>query len=464
MISKKFVRISKSHAKNILVVCFICLIYFLYISSHDGDGDTHRSLIAASMLDLKDQIFRIRNFSSMPISIGSAHPNEMDKCSVPCVSYPLVDSAGTELGHDFELGKNVLRSMESPVYYPNLKYSRAKSDHGYNLNNNNNYKVVMTTALDSDVPAGYFSWAEYNFMEQPEPKSADYDAIAVISNCNAKSFRIQAIRAIEKLGIRVGKFGQCFRQRLIGDKIQQIKRYKFVLAFENSIYQDYVTEKFFQTLVAGSVPVVIGAPNIMDFQPQQNTILHIKSMDDIPQIVQHMKYLLENDDEYQKMLSWKSVGPSDKFLALVDMAVVHSTCRLCIHAADRYWLELENKLEICKNSKCSVIFVRERGSFYFDAISTNIDAELSDQDAESMAEQLVENVKSHFTSRNHRPQWVGKRPDFKKSQNLLQIYRIYPAFETTQREALYENHEVLPTKYIRDLIRKPCSFFEVIFI
>ncbi|RVW61210.1 putative fucosyltransferase-like protein [Vitis vinifera] len=36
------------------------------------------------------------------------------------------------------------------------------------------------------------------------------------------------------------------------DKVQALKRYKFSLAFENSNEEDYVTEKFFQSLVAGT--------------------------------------------------------------------------------------------------------------------------------------------------------------------------------------------------------------------
>lgn len=36
------------------------------------------------------------------------------------------------------------------------------------------------------------------------------------------------------------------------DKVETLKRYKFSLAFENSNEEDYVTEKFFQSLVAGT--------------------------------------------------------------------------------------------------------------------------------------------------------------------------------------------------------------------
>lgn len=36
------------------------------------------------------------------------------------------------------------------------------------------------------------------------------------------------------------------------DKVETLKRYKFSFAFENSNEEDYVTEKFFQSLVAGN--------------------------------------------------------------------------------------------------------------------------------------------------------------------------------------------------------------------
>lgn len=40
---------------------------------------------------------------------------------------------------------------------------------------------------------------------------------------------------------------------LLVDKVEALKHYKFSLAFENSNEEDYVTEKFFQSLVAGIV-------------------------------------------------------------------------------------------------------------------------------------------------------------------------------------------------------------------
>ena len=43
-------------------------------------------------------------------------------------------------------------------------------------------------------------------------------------------------------------------------KLPLFARYKFALALENSLAHDYVTEKFYQPLLAGAVPIYLGVP------------------------------------------------------------------------------------------------------------------------------------------------------------------------------------------------------------
>ena len=46
--------------------------------------------------------------------------------------------------------------------------------------------------------------------------------------------------------------------------------------------EDYVTEKFAQALVAGSVPVVIGAPNIEEFAVSSHSMIVLRSKEASP--------------------------------------------------------------------------------------------------------------------------------------------------------------------------------------
>lgn len=75
-------------------------------------------------------------------------------------------------------------------------------------------------------------------------------------------------------------------------------------------------------------------------------------------------------------IRWKYEGPSDSFKALLDMAAVHSSCRLCIHLATTI-IEKEEKSPAFRKRPCKCtrgsetvyhIYVRERGRFEMESI------------------------------------------------------------------------------------------------
>ena len=52
------------------------------------------------------------------------------------------------------------------------------------------------------------------------------------------------------------------------NKHDLLGQYKFTIAFENTAYPGYVTEKIIDAMVAGSVPIYLGAPDIGNHVPQ----------------------------------------------------------------------------------------------------------------------------------------------------------------------------------------------------
>jgi hypothetical protein len=90
-------------------------------------------------------------------------------------------------------------------------------------------------------------------------------------------------------------------------KGQVIPRYKFTIAFENAIAKDYVTEKFFQPLVAGSVPIYLGAPNVEDFAPGDNCYINVNSFASVKELAEYLLLLDNNDELYNEYLKWKKL-------------------------------------------------------------------------------------------------------------------------------------------------------------
>ncbi|XP_063940015.1 glycoprotein 3-alpha-L-fucosyltransferase A isoform X2 [Daucus carota subsp. sativus] len=320
-------------------------------------------------LEKHDFVAYSRDFEKEPVYVSGSN-EDMKSCAVGCkLGFIRDKKADATFGAaKTDKGPFVLRSMEPVSYYPenNIDYARRRG-----------YAYIMTTSLSSDIPAGYFSWAEYDIMAPLQPKTENALAAAFISNCVAHNLRLQALEGLKAANITVDSYGACYRTR-DGDvnKVDTLKRYKFSLAFENSNEEDYVTEKYFQSLVAGAIPVVVGAPNIQDFAPLPGSVLHIKEVKHVEPVAKTMKYLADNPDAYNQSLRWKFEGPSDSFKALLDMAAVHSSCRLCIHIATMMREEEENNLNLTERPcKCTRgletvyhVYVRERGRFEMESI------------------------------------------------------------------------------------------------
>lgn len=101
-------------------------------------------------------------------------------------------------------------------------------------------------------------------------------AVFVASNCGPRNGRNEYVQALMNAGIKVDSYGSCLHNKnfnFSGDthspraKLEVIRRYKFYLAFENSNSLDYVSEKMFQALYMGVVPIYMGAPNVDEFLP-----------------------------------------------------------------------------------------------------------------------------------------------------------------------------------------------------
>mmetsp|Transcript_11593 Transcript_11593/g.18579 ORF Transcript_11593/g.18579 Transcript_11593/m.18579 type:complete len:446 (+) Transcript_11593:105-1442(+) len=251
------------------------------------------------------------------------------------------------------------------------------------VRNSNTFDISGNTRFTSVVPVPYADWFAFGFNEPLEwPKTADALAAAYISNCGFHK-RNAMVDDLQKHGVSVFSYGNCVHNRNENDepkvakanqrgarKINNLKRFKFSLAFENSETDDYVTEKFFGSLVAGTIPVVIGAPNVRFFAPHPHSFIHSNDFKGAKELASYLKYLDQNDTAWKEYLTWKRDGYSDDFKALVDTTTTHSLCRRCIMVGDqthRFKTPEPIKVHSVSGSGSSSkeLFVRERGTFYY---------------------------------------------------------------------------------------------------
>jgi hypothetical protein len=82
---------------------------------------------------------------------------------------------------------------------------------------------------------------------------------------------------------------------------QFIGKFKFIISMENSKNDTYITEKIIHGLLANTIPVYWGSSRVFDyFNP--NRILNLENENTIDNIINKMKELNENKDEWLKMV------------------------------------------------------------------------------------------------------------------------------------------------------------------
>ncbi len=221
--------------------------------------------------------------------------------------------------------KWVLWSMESDRYYPrqaNRLFRRL-------------FDLTMTYHCEADVWTPYLFAALPGLLRAPvQPKTADGLVAFFARNAHCRWDRTAYVAALAKQ-VELHAYGPCLRnRRLASDQGTESKRaaaarYKFTIAFENSIGRDYVTEKVFDALIAGSVPLYFGAPNVEEFLPGNRCIINAADFAGPRELADYLRHLDADDAEYQQYLAWRAQPFRSSFLAKCESLRETPLVRLC---------------------------------------------------------------------------------------------------------------------------------------
>lgn len=113
------------------------------------------------------------------------------------------------------------------------------------------------------------------------------------------------------------------------EKQNSSQYYKFIIAFEDVVDTDYVTDKFYDPLLAGSVPIYLGAPNIEDFAPGDNCFVDVRRFEDPKSLANFIRKCYEDEQLYAKFFEWKNQPLRQSFLSKIKEQKEHPLVRLC---------------------------------------------------------------------------------------------------------------------------------------
>lgn len=178
--------------------------------------------------------------------------------------------------------------------------------------------------FDHDAPAGY---AGVNMGRR-----ADLCCAFVSSSFN-KSGREHYLAELMR-HIDIASYGRFLNNRSLpldrgrATKIAVMRRFRYTIAFENSIERDYVTEKFFDPLSAGTIPVYLGAPNVGEFYPGDGCCINVSHYPDPRELAR--KFLEADPQDFHR---WRGQPLNGSFRDKLD--------RLSAPLSERFVLAVE---------------------------------------------------------------------------------------------------------------------------
>jgi hypothetical protein len=221
----------------------------------------------------------------------------------------------------------VALSMESDINYPVLRnrwFMRL-------------FDVEMSYRKSADVRVNYLlPDLPAALHHPPPPNKPGYGVVLFCKNARDRCGRLAYIRELMR-HIDVHSYGTVLCNRTLAEdlgevtKLDLLSRYKFTLAFENSVTDDYVTEKVFHALQARSVPVYRGAQNVDEYLPGDRCMINAHDFAGPRQLAEYLHQLDRDDRAYNKYHAWRHRPLRPEFVDICESQRPALLARLCRH-------------------------------------------------------------------------------------------------------------------------------------
>ena len=252
-------------------------------------------------------------------------------------------------------------------------YMQMEGEHYYPIDTTG-WSVENTYRWSSPLLKPYFEWIHYHGKADIQSKRVAQDAIDGVSflarNCGSHNHREQVVKDLIQI-VRVDALSSCLHNHdkpienkklsWIQNKIKLLRAYKFHAAFENGNVRDYVTEKVYTALAAGTVPIYLGAENIDEFVPK-GSIIRVDSFKDTEALAKHIQECIANETLYQSYHEWRDRPLNSEFVEKFAFTNVSTECRTCrwvyAHKHGLPWDQKSQTFSLEKSSSSTEIFER----------------------------------------------------------------------------------------------------------
>ena len=174
-----------------------------------------------------------------------------------------------------------------------------------------NYTITYSATADLHYPYGRCSARD----AEQDQAATEIDQIIkqkyrlvlwMVSNCETSGLRENYVRELSKY-VDIDVYGDCGNMECTSDKKcdEALLKYKFYLAFENSLCGEYMTEKLWRSFDLGLVPVVYGGLEAYKSVLPPNSYIDVADFDTPQLLADYLLMLDTNTTLYRGYFLWK---------------------------------------------------------------------------------------------------------------------------------------------------------------
>lgn len=134
------------------------------------------------------------------------------------------------------------------------------------------------------------------------------NVLFLASNCKSYNDREAYINELAK-HTKVDMRGNCMNNAPAmppGDEAdKEMHKYKFILAFENSCCEDYISEKLVNAFRAGAVPVVAGPLDYSTYEPSNRSLINIRDFPTVAALGAYLNRIGSDKKLYEEYMAYK---------------------------------------------------------------------------------------------------------------------------------------------------------------
>ena len=202
------------------------------------------------------------------------------------------------------------------------------------------FNITLTYRRGSTIQYSIYQGIRREVKNSGQPAINYYagktkDMVAYVSNCQSAGYdRLAAMKDLSAYGLSLDLFGACGKPankcHISAGKLENCEDdvvYKFYLSYENSLCEDYITEKFWKVLTSNlyMIPVVMGGKSIDDYTKvaPPNSFIHVENFASNLELAQYLKAVSADAALFNSYHRWRDMYKYE------DQEESLPSCELC---------------------------------------------------------------------------------------------------------------------------------------